>query len=67
MYRTLQVIVPWIEMQRAQGYEATCHIYTDSEYVIKCLDQWVPQWITHDWKKSDGKKVKNFVLLQPLS
>ena len=39
------------------------HIYSDSSYTIKCLTEWIPKWVTNNWKKSDGKDVLNKDLL----
>lgn len=41
-------------------------IQTDSEFVIKCVTQWMPQWITNGWKTSKGVDVKNKELLMQL-
>lgn len=32
-------------------------IYTDSEYSIKCLTEWMPGWVARGWKTSMGKDV----------
>lgn len=65
MLRTLQILTHMIEENTHIEYE--CHIYTDSEYTINCLDQWIPTWMNHDWHKADGKKVKNLDLLKQIS
>ena len=35
------------------------HIYTDSEYVCKGINEWLPTWLRNDWRSSSGKPVKN--------
>jgi ribonuclease HI len=34
-------------------------IYTDSMYVKNGITKWIHNWVKNDWKKSDGKPVKN--------
>ena len=35
------------------------YIYTDSDYSIKCITRYCKYWEKNDWKKKDGKEVKN--------
>ena len=42
------------------------NIYTDSKYVIGCMTEWIKNWIANDWKKSDGKEIKNLKLIKQL-
>jgi ribonuclease HI len=39
-------------------------IYSDSEYSIKSLTVWMPNWIDNGWKKANGKKVENQDILK---
>lgn len=39
-------------------------IYSDSEYSIKSLTLWLPDWIRRGWRKADRKKVENQDLLK---
>lgn len=41
-------------------------IYTDSEYVVKGLTEWLPKWKKRGFKTSDGKPVKNKELWEML-
>lgn len=41
-------------------------IYTDSEYSIKCLTQWMYNWNMNKWKTSNGDDVKNQDILKKL-
>ena len=34
-------------------------VLSDSEYLIKGMSEWLPCWITTDWKKTSGKPIKN--------
>lgn len=35
------------------------NIHTDSEFVIKSVNDWMPKWQTNGWKTSAGTEVKN--------
>jgi ribonuclease HI len=38
-------------------------IYTDNEYIIKTMTEWIHIWKLKNWKKADGKQAKNIDLL----
>ena len=38
---------------------STARVYTDSQYVIKGISEWVPNWKQRGWKTADKKPVKN--------
>lgn len=40
-------------------------LHTDSQYLIKCMTEWVAGWKARGWKKKDGE-LKNVDLLQEL-
>jgi ribonuclease HI len=43
-----------------QEIEGDVVLYTDSEYIVKGMMEWIPRWIARDWKKSRrGSPVKN--------
>ncbi len=46
----------------------TCKIklFTDSQYLKQGITSWLPKWKAKNWKKSDGKPVKNKDLWQIL-
>ncbi len=51
-------------MAAIQGLEALkspCHVslYSDSQYVLKGIKDWMPNWIKRGWKNSAGEPVKN--------
>jgi ribonuclease HI len=37
----------------------TVELYTDSQYLINGIDQWISGWKAKGWKTCDGKPVKN--------
>ena len=42
-------------------------LYSDSKYVISAFNEkWIDSWIRKNWKKSDGKAVKNIELWKRL-
>jgi ribonuclease HI len=42
------------------------YVYTDSSYLINCMNKWYSQWIKNGWKNSKGKDVENKELIQAL-
>lgn len=40
-------------------------LYTDSQYSLKCLTQWIRSWEKKKWKSSKGEKVKNLDIIKP--
>jgi ribonuclease HI len=65
LMRTLQILDKMVTLDQNTNYHF--HIYTDSEYVINCLENWIPNWSKHEWIKSDGKHVKNVNLLKSIA
>ncbi len=41
-------------------------IYSDSSYVLKGIDEWLPAWKARGWKTADKKPVKNVEYWQRL-
>lgn len=41
-------------------------LYTDSEYVVKGMNEWRKGWIQRNWRNSKGETVKNKDLWQSL-
>lgn len=51
----------------AQSHEVKrLNIFTDSQFVIKSVCTWIPNWKRKDWKLSTGKKVVNHKNFQEL-
>jgi ribonuclease HI len=46
--------------------EGGADIFTDSEYALKCLQEWGPGWSARGWKKADGSPVQHQDLLRPM-
>lgn len=44
----------------------TAHLHTDSQYVIKGIEEWIHGWKRNGWRTSDKKPVKNADLWQTL-
>lgn len=42
-------------------------VFTDSEYVVKGLTEWLPRWIANGWRGSGKKPVANRELWEALS
>jgi ribonuclease HI len=42
-------------------------IYTDSDYSIKCLTQWLTGWVSRGWKTAEGKDVLHQDLIKDTS
>ena len=41
------------------GYKGQIHLWTDSQYVLKGITEWIHGWKRRGWKKSDKKPVIN--------
>jgi len=41
-------------------------LYSDSQYVLKGMDEWLPQWKARGWRTAAKKPVKNVELWQRL-
>lgn len=53
----LLAVIYALELFKKKVY---AEIYTDSNYVVSAIEKkWLESWIKNNWKKSDGKSVKN--------
>lgn len=34
-------------------------VVSDSEYVVRGWSEWLPYWVSHDWRKKSGGRAKN--------
>ena len=43
-------------LQGLQALNQPCYVdfYTDSQYLHRGIDEWLPRWRTHNWKRKDG-------------
>ncbi|NDA53307.1 MAG: ribonuclease HI [Betaproteobacteria bacterium] len=55
-----------IEALKALRRPVIADIYTDSQYLIKGLEEWLPSWKARGWQTSDRKSVKNRDLWEQL-
>jgi len=51
-------VIKAIDIVKATGL-SRINIYTDSEFVIKSVNEWMPLWKANGWKTSRGDDVKN--------
>jgi ribonuclease HI len=56
-----------IEGLRAIKRPSRVSIYSDSQYVVKGMNEWIKNWIKNDWKTSSRKRVENVDLWQVLA
>lgn len=59
-------ILAVIEGLRALKRRCTVIIHTDSQYVMKGMTEWLPNWKRRGWLTADKKPVKNAELWQEL-
>lgn len=59
-------ILAVIEGLRALKRACTVIIHTDSQYVMKGMTEWMPNWKRRGWLTADKKPVKNVELWQAL-
>ncbi len=62
--KTLKILEKMIQNNKDTLYEF--HIYTDSEYTIKCLTVWISQWKKNGWLTQKGENVCNKNLIEDL-
>ncbi|KAH9952007.1 ribonuclease H-like domain-containing protein [Amylocystis lapponica] len=54
-------------LETAPHSKAPLLIKTDSQYSIKCFQEWMPKWLASGWKNAAGAPVKNAPLIRYLS
>jgi ribonuclease HI len=60
----LTAVIRALEALKKPGTSA--RIYTDSQYVIKGIEEWVASWKARGWRTADKKPVKNQELWERL-
>ncbi len=55
----LQAAIEAVKVLRASNQTEAVTLYTDSEYVIKGITQWIEGWKRKNWKTAKGKPVLN--------
>jgi ribonuclease HI len=62
----MQAAISALEFFANTNQTQQCVLYTDSEYLIKGITQWVKGWKKKDWKTAAGKPVLNQDLWETL-
>ena len=60
----LTAVIRALEALKKPGTSA--RVYTDSQYVIKGIEEWVGSWKARGWRTADKKPVKNQELWERL-
>jgi ribonuclease HI len=55
-----------IEALQALKRGVSAQLYTDSQYVMKGITEWLPNWKARGWRTADRKPVKNQDLWEQL-
>ena len=53
-------------LQALKSSDITVDLYTDSKYVIQCINDWIEGWKAKGWKTANKKPVKNVELWKQL-
>jgi len=56
-----------IEGIRAIKRSSQVSVYSDSQYVVRGMNEWIHNWIKNDWRSSSRKRVENVDLWQVLA
>lgn len=56
-----------IEGLRALKQPSRVTVFSDSQYVVRGMNEWIKAWIVNDWKNSSKKQVENVDLWQNLA
>lgn len=59
-------ILAVLEGLRALNRSSRVEIYSDSQYVLKGINEWLPGWVRNNWKNSQKKPVANADLWQEM-
>ncbi|MCY7367813.1 MAG: ribonuclease HI [Chamaesiphon sp.] len=62
----MQAAISALQFFASTKQTTQCVVYTDSEYLIKGITQWVKGWKKKDWKTAAGKTVLNQDLWETL-
>ena len=54
-------------LTRRGAFDEDLVIYTDSDYSIKCLTEWMPGWIARGWRTAMGKPVLHRDLIESIA
>lgn len=63
----LKAVIVSLEFIRKElGYSQSVSVYSDSNYVLKGLKEWLPGWKRNNWKTASKQPVKNKELWERL-
>ena len=55
----LYAVIKGLKTIQADLHAKTVYVYTDSDYLIKCMTNYVKTWVKNDWHKKDGTIIAN--------
>lgn len=61
----MEILAAIMALRSLKKDNMTMLLYSDSQYVIKAVSEWMPGWKARGWKRKDGP-LKNVDLLQEL-
>ena len=61
----IQAIIETVKIARSRQMDKIL-IHTDSQFVINCVQSWMPKWKKNGWKTSNQEPVKNKIELEVL-
>ncbi|KAI5703677.1 hypothetical protein M8J75_014854 [Diaphorina citri] len=61
----IQGAIHALKQAKSANIDRVC-IKSDSQFMIKCVQEWMPKWQSNGWRKADGKPVQNKEELQEL-
>ncbi len=62
-----EILAAITAIEQAILYDASgVDIYTDSKFMINCIEKWISNWKKNGWKLALGKPVKNKDVLTKL-
>ncbi|KAF7263978.1 ribonuclease H1-like [Rhynchophorus ferrugineus] len=62
MRAEVQASTAALQLIHKLGYDKA-KIYTDSSYILSCVNGWIDKWKANDWCKGNRKPVKNYDVL----
>ena len=62
----MEILAATIALQKITRYDIPVIITTDSEHVVKGINEWTKKWLTNNWKGANKKPVKNIDLWKNL-
>jgi len=61
----IQAITRCVQQAIDQGLDKLL-VYSDSQFALNCVEEWMPRWKNNGWKKRDGQDVINRIELEDL-